>query len=178
MRLRYFLLLALSLLATGPAWAAARDDVMSAATRCAGITDDRSWLDCYYGAAQPMRAQLGLPPAPASQTAKVPPPRAASAAPAPRSQAAPPANRGFFAELFGPSPGVVTTMSSYSFDSRGLFTVTLSNGETWQQLSSDANVAHWREAASKYRVSVSEGINSALLTVNNDGESYHVRRAN
>ncbi len=24
--------------------------------------DDRQWLDCYYGAAQPMRSQLGLSP--------------------------------------------------------------------------------------------------------------------
>src|SRR5262249_2597632 len=28
------------------------------------IGDDRQWLDCYYGAAQPIRALLGLPPAP------------------------------------------------------------------------------------------------------------------
>src|SRR6201995_519782 len=82
----------------GPAFAGTRDDVMSSATRCAGITDDRSWLDCYYGAAQPMRANLGLPPAPAPQTAKVPPgpARVTSAAPA-----APPAKRGFLDGLFG-----------------------------------------------------------------------------
>ena len=50
-----------------PALADARVDVVSGLTRCANITDDRQWLECYYGAAQPMRAWLGLPPAPQSQ---------------------------------------------------------------------------------------------------------------
>ena len=44
-----------------------RDDVMLNLQRCAGITDNRIWLNCFYGAAQPMRAQLGLPPAPDAQ---------------------------------------------------------------------------------------------------------------
>jgi hypothetical protein len=159
-----------------PALAGTRDDVMSAATRCAGITDDRSWLDCYYGAAQPMRAQLGLASAPASQTAKVPPAQAAarvtSAAPT-----APPAKNGFLDGLFG-SSGEKATMVSYHFDDHGKFTVTLSNGQIWQQLAYDGNTAHWREAASRYRVSIAEGSDHAELTVVNDGEVYGVRRAN
>src|SRR5580692_10028377 len=56
-----------SALAPLPVLADAREDVVSSMTRCAGLTDDRQWLDCYYGAAQPMRAWLGLPPAPQSQ---------------------------------------------------------------------------------------------------------------
>ena len=56
----------------GPAMADARQDVLSATQRCAGFADDRTWLDCYYGAAQPMRAQLGLPAAPAAQIRLVP----------------------------------------------------------------------------------------------------------
>ena len=56
-----------------PALAAARDDVLYGISRCGGIADDRTWLDCVYGAAQPMRAQLGLQPAPASQQKLVPP---------------------------------------------------------------------------------------------------------
>ena len=56
----------------GQALADARQDVLSATQRCAAIADDRTWLDCYYGAAQPMRAQLGLPAAPASQVRLVP----------------------------------------------------------------------------------------------------------
>jgi hypothetical protein len=54
----------------------ARDEVMSGAARCAGLTDNRAWLDCFYGSAQPMRALLGLPPAPLTQVKLVPPPGA------------------------------------------------------------------------------------------------------
>src|ERR1700722_5045620 len=50
-----------------------REDMMAGAARCAGIADDRTFLDCYYGAAQPLRARLGLPPAPSSQQMLVPP---------------------------------------------------------------------------------------------------------
>ena len=56
-----------------PVWADARQDTMSGVQRCAGIADDRTWLDCFYGSAQPMRARLGLPPAPANQQRLVPP---------------------------------------------------------------------------------------------------------
>ncbi|HEY4077838.1 MAG TPA: hypothetical protein VGM26_12990 [Rhizomicrobium sp.] len=45
-----------------------RDDAMVGAFRCAVVADSRQWLDCYYGAAQPVRAQLGLPPAMTGQT--------------------------------------------------------------------------------------------------------------
>lgn len=54
-----------------PAAARPRDDAMSGAFRCAAIGDLRVWLDCYYGAAQPVRAALSMPPAPRSQTALV-----------------------------------------------------------------------------------------------------------
>jgi hypothetical protein len=187
MKSRYFLLLALLPLAASTAFAATRDDVMSAATRCAGITDDRSWLDCYYGAAQPMRAQLGLVPAPASQTAKVPPaPGAAqvfSAAPpapvvTPRPASAPPVTKGFLGGLSGSSTDDVK-MASYRFDKHGMFTVTLNNGQAWQQVADDTNFAHWRGPASNYKVSVAEGgFGHAELMVENDGQTYEVRRAN
>ncbi|HKD48026.1 MAG TPA: hypothetical protein VKB67_10085 [Rhizomicrobium sp.] len=51
-----------------------RDEVKAASLRCDSIADERNWLDCYYGAAQPVRADLGLPPAPASQQSLVPRP--------------------------------------------------------------------------------------------------------
>jgi len=50
-----------------PAQARPRDDVLSGAFRCAAIGDSRMWLDCYYGAAQPARAALSMPPALAAQ---------------------------------------------------------------------------------------------------------------
>src|SRR5438552_8015706 len=48
---------------TTPAQARPRDDALSGAFRCAAIGDSRTWLDCYYGAAQPVRAALGMSPA-------------------------------------------------------------------------------------------------------------------
>ena len=54
-------------LAPGLVLADAREDVVSGLTRCAALADDRQWLDCYYGAAQPMRAWLGLSPAPSTK---------------------------------------------------------------------------------------------------------------
>ena len=50
-----------------PAEARPRDDALAGAFRCAVIGDARAWLDCYYGAAQPVRAGLGLAPAMAAQ---------------------------------------------------------------------------------------------------------------
>ena len=44
-----------------------RDDALSGAFRCAAIADSRQWLDCYYGAVQPVRAALGMTPALAAQ---------------------------------------------------------------------------------------------------------------
>jgi hypothetical protein len=58
---------ALVVFAASPAAARPRDTVLSSAFRCATIGDSRTWLDCYYGAAQPVRAVLGLQPVPASQ---------------------------------------------------------------------------------------------------------------
>ena len=61
------------LLTATPALAAPRDDVLNGISRCGAISDDRFWLECVYGAAQPMRAELGLPPASPAQQKLVPP---------------------------------------------------------------------------------------------------------
>lgn len=67
------LLLAVCLLLglCAPAAARPRDEVMINVYRCAGHASTRVWLDCYYGAAQPQRAALGLSPAPPAQVALV-----------------------------------------------------------------------------------------------------------
>jgi hypothetical protein len=68
MRMKFWFLLAVVIAAaTVPALARSRDDVMAGAYRCSAIADDKQWLDCFYGAAQPVRAQLGLPAASDSQ---------------------------------------------------------------------------------------------------------------
>jgi len=61
----------LLLLLAVPAMARPRDEVMINLYRCAAQASIRVWLDCYYGAAQPQRAALGLTPAPQAQVALV-----------------------------------------------------------------------------------------------------------
>ncbi len=86
-----------------------RQDMLAGISRCAGLPDDRTFLDCVYGAAQPLRAALGLPPAPTFQIRLVPP--APGRVPAPMASAPPPARtasvppasntNGLFGNLFG-----------------------------------------------------------------------------
>jgi hypothetical protein len=64
----YLWLLAPAILASAlPAYGRPRDDALAGAFRCSTIADSRLWLDCYYGAAQPVRASLGMQPALAAQ---------------------------------------------------------------------------------------------------------------
>src|ERR1700742_3719866 len=60
MRHIWWLLMPAMLGLAAPALARPRDDALSGAVRCGIIADSRQWLDCYYGAAQPVRAALGL----------------------------------------------------------------------------------------------------------------------
>jgi hypothetical protein len=68
------------LMVSAPVQARPRDEAMAGAYHCAAIADSRRWLDCYYGAAQPMRGALGMKPAPAAQTSLVSAPPAGGAA--------------------------------------------------------------------------------------------------
>ena len=61
--MRYFGWLLVLLAVALPAQARPRDDALSGAFRCAVIADSRAWLDCYYGAVQPVRASLNMPSA-------------------------------------------------------------------------------------------------------------------
>lgn len=160
------------------AQAGTREDVLSGAVRCGAIADDRAWLNCFYGSAQPMRSQLGLPPAPASQTALVP--ALLPSAPA-TSQAAAPVKsaetQGFWGRMLG-GQAVLSKIpaSSYSFDRQGSFTVTLANGQVWRQQDND-EVAHWSKPARDYLVTVTKGaLNSYNLGVSGDSNTYKVQR--
>lgn len=215
-----------TLLLSSPLAADARDQVISNATRCAVIGDDRQWLDCYYGAAQPVRAELGLRPVTEAQVklftnppvgnpaagaqnvrsnvlraafgcvpdqeekswlncfyAAAEPMRArlglASAVqagpPAPRPQS--PENFGLPKVLPAEASRVRAHMASYSFDDRHLFTLTLENGQVWQQLQGDTTFAHWGGAPNRYLVTVSKGmLGSYNLTVTGEPGLFKVRR--
>lgn len=181
---RVVLISTLILLAPLPALAEpTRDEVMAGAARCDGIADNKVWLDCFYGSAQPMRALLNLAPANPAQVRLVPPPGAeprrlpvvASAQP-PR----PPQSGGFWSDVLGDTKAEArnVAMSKYDFDRSGRLTVTLANGQVWQQMESDIVRAKWNKAANSYRVSVSRGVMGTYdLRVRGEGVTYKVRPA-
>ena len=157
-----------------------RDEVMSGAARCAGISDNRTWLDCFYGSAQPMRALLGLPPAPPAQMKLVPPPGAAYVSPDAARYAPPPEkSRGFFADILGTSRPIVSDMpmASYKFARDGTFTVVLKNGQAYRQEESDLVFAKWNRPAPTYLVTITGDSDKFILKVKDErGVTFHVRR--
>lgn len=170
-------MIVLGLLAVPAAAQGVRDDVLDSAARCSAIADDRAWLDCFYGAAQPMRARLGLTPAPQAQVRLVPP--ASAAAPVYRRATPPPKEKGFFAELLGSTKPVATNMpmAAYKFDSSGRFTVRLQNGETYVQEENDMVHAAWSGPPEQLLVTVNAAGDKYTLKVKSDrGAVYHARR--
>jgi len=126
---------------------AVRDAVMSAAASCTNAGDDRQWLDCYYAAAQPMRATLHLSSAPQTKPVLQQPAGAQAASEFGKEVAAPDIS----------ANGIQSRMASYRFDALGVFTVTLENGQVWRQVAGDTDHAHWNKPASRYFVSIKPG---------------------
>jgi hypothetical protein len=140
-----------------PVLADTRDDVMAAMQRCRAFPDDRTWLECTYGAQQFMRAKLGLPPAPDYQqrlvpsvtsavtapppisTLATPPPM--NAAPRPATAPAPTHRKASFLQILTGSatPVAVSTLASVAYDANNAFLVTLQNGQTWHQVNADSS---------------------------------------
>jgi hypothetical protein len=129
-----------------------RDAVMSGAFRCTASADERQWLNCYYAAAQPMRARLGLSAAPQAATVHAPPP--ALPVPAPQFGRKPPPR----VDIPDNVDHVIARMQSYTFDKLGWFTVTLDNGQVWKQVQGDTTFAkNWKKPAPSYQARVSHG---------------------
>ncbi len=171
-------ILAVFLLLAGPALAdPTREQVMSGAARCESLTDNRTWLDCFYGSAQPMRAQLGLPAAPPSQVGLVPGdsgqprPQRVSTAPAPEDD-------GFLTNLFGNLKYGNQPMRDYRFNGDGTFVVTLANGQVWRQVSDSGAHAKWDKPAASYVVDIySALIGGYNMRVRGESHAYKVRLA-
>lgn len=155
------------------------DEVMSGAARCAGLADNRTWLDCFYGSAQPMRASLGLTPAPLAQVKLVPPPGAvyADADSARRAPAEKPSS--FVTDILGSSKPVASNvpMASYKFGRDGKFTVVLKNGQTYRQEEYDMALAKWNRAPDTYLVTIIAASDKFVLKVKGQpGVAFRVRR--
>lgn len=144
---------------------ALRDEVLRSALDCNRTATGRGWLDCFYGAAEPARARLGL-------AARTPPKLVASAA-AP----APPSSFGLPPKPVKAPDSISARMSAYEFDRYHRFTVTLDNGEVWQQIAGDDDLADWNKPASAYRVQISRGMfGSYNFRVLKSGNLFKVRR--
>ena len=155
---------------TSPADTAVRDEVMSGAFRCNTAGSDRQWLDCYYTAAQPMRATLGLSAVPGVKGASLPAQVAmATASAGSFGMPAPP--------KFADTKHVSSRMADYKFDAHGIFTVTLANGQIWQQVAGDTTIAHWKKPAADYVVQISHGfLGSYNFQVKNEPGLFKVLR--
>jgi hypothetical protein len=156
----------------GPSGAAElHDQVLSQAFSCKTISEDRYWLDCYYAAAQPVRAQLGLSPSAQSRTSQ----DIVAASSAHTVPFGMPAIRQ--SEIPAAVDHLSTRMATYNFDSRGIFTVTLANGQTWRQVSGDTTLAHFTKPPADYGVRISRGLlGSYNLTVPGIPGIFKVRR--
>ncbi|MEO8300770.1 MAG: hypothetical protein ABI608_03185 [Rhizomicrobium sp.] len=181
MQRRLVLLAGLCLAAASPALAEpTRDAVMDAAQRCEGIPDNRVWLDCFYGSAQPMRGVLGLAPAPESQTRLVPAP-GISYGGASVARRAPPVREksgGFLSDVLGNTKPLANNMpmTAYGFGRDGKFTVTMADGHVWQQAESDIKIAKWNKPAATYKVDISNGSSTDLYNMRVRGEVFKVTR--
>jgi hypothetical protein len=163
-----------------------RAEVVSAAAGCMREAGDRPWLDCYYAAAMPMRVQLGISGSQAIiRSAPVPAPQLAYVTPAPAPPAKPagpppmPRKAGMFAGIFNSPKPVVRDMpmASYVLDKTGAFTITLQDGQVWEQSPEDEvyHPARWRGDASRMLVTISPStMHTFTMTV--DGYLYKVRR--
>lgn len=157
-----------------------RDDVVAGIQRCGVMNDNKVWLDCVYGAVQPMRAQLGLQPAPEFQQRLVPPVQMAVApAPQPRSSTARPAaprkKPGFFSNLLNAPPVAVSRMASYHYEKNGAFVVALENGQQWRQTELIQGSVSWDKEPASYTVTITEGaFGSYSLRTSDNPRTYKV----
>ena len=166
---------------------AVRNEVVGTAAGCMRMSQDRPWLDCYYAAAAPMRAQLGLStpqiasapvpiPIPAPQFASVQPPPDKPAGPPPM-----PRRVGILGGLFSDPRPVVHDMPMQSFvlDKEGSFTVTLIDGEVWRQSPEDHvyHPAHWRREPAEMRVTITpDTMHIYVMTILGENRIYKVHR--
>ena len=171
---KHLLLAGLAMASLSPALAGPREDSDAGIARCATLGDDRAYLNCIYGAVQPLRARLGLPPAPEAQIRAVPPVMASAPILSPRPTAAPraPSEAAF-------AGGMRERIDNFTFGRDGLFRLMLENGEMYRQDPADAPRARWTGRGSDYLVFViKQGPRNAVMKVMGDTNIYRMQKVN
>ncbi len=193
MNLRPLAAMAVLYLATQAAIAAPGDDIATALSRCAALTDGQARLGCYDQlAAQVKTAAFAQPaaqaPLPADAKDKdeswfgisewfgssTAPERQTSPAqfgsealpPPPAAPGAPPAPE--------PLESIGAGLSDYAYNPYGRFTAFLDNGQIWKQLEGDVGRAHFRKDD---RITISRGaLGSYNLEIAGHMGLYKVKR--
>jgi hypothetical protein len=119
-----------------------------------------------------------VPPAPGARAVMLPPapPVSVPAPVAPSKLAsAPQKTDGLFGGLFDNGSEETLRMASYNFNPRGLFTVTLSNGQIWRQRANDTAFATWGAKPADYYATVrAQTTGGYSLSVRGDDGLYQV----
>jgi hypothetical protein len=167
-----------------PALAGVREEVLAAMQRCSVIPDDRTWLDCTYGAQQLMRSRLGLAPAPEFQQRLVPPlaamglPAPVVASSAPNAAPPPPRHRDGIMDMFSSNsrPVTVSVLVGVRYDNEGGFVATLENGQVWHQVNVQPGFGKARLTLGSKITIVPGAMWSYDLKVGNNPHAYKVDR--
>lgn len=153
-----------------------RVSVLSAAVNCGNLVDDRKWLNCYYGSTDQMRVKMGLQPlSPGGVSSTLPAqPRLAAGSALSNDMAA--ASGQPLKPAKNPTRfPLQSQVKSYSFDQLGMFTISLTNGQTWHQISGDTNFADHLSANGA--VTITRGaLGSYNLQIGSHPEYFKVRR--
>jgi hypothetical protein len=158
---RMFLALPLLLLVAPPARA---DDLNAQLAHCLTMNGAVERLSCYDRVARDaMRAPQVSRPAPAIATPQAAQPRGFGQEQLPKSSAE-------------QEERVTAEVADFRLDGRSRFTVTLKNGQVWQQMAGDTNIAHY-DPRSSQPVSISRGsFGSYDLKFNDRNITFKVKR--
>jgi hypothetical protein len=129
------LLFSASVAVAGP-----RDDALNAVAKCALLKDDHARLACYDTAASRIKDALAAPPEPQAAATEE-------------------QQKSWFglSNLFGGGGRPPQTSAHYAFNPVGRFTVFLDNGQIWNQVPGDSNVARFKKSGPN-SVTISRGL--------------------
>ena len=153
-------LLVLAALAAAPlaAQAGPRDELIGTLAKCTDVTDEKARLACYDQEAPALRAAAQTPPPPAPEQPPTSPPPQAYAAPPPQQDGSILSSLNPFSGGDTPPPNamqmqyqpigqeilpITIKITDYSVAPNGNFTVTLANGQVWQERVGHTETPHF-----------------------------------